>query len=62
MAIALRGLITIILVLMQSGASLCNERLPSVKDCKGPKSKPIDCRNMGFSNVPYDIFSIPGKM
>ena len=47
---------------MYSGVLLCNERLPSVKDCKKPKSKPIDCRNMGFSNVPYDIFSIPGKI
>jgi hypothetical protein len=54
MSVALRLLIAI--VLLNSGVSA--GKLPSIKDCKKGKRGVIDCRGMGFQNVPYDIFSI----
>ena len=42
--------------------SVAEERPPSVKDCKIKDWQTIDCRNMGFLNIPYDIFSTHRKI
>ena len=55
MSVTLRVLFAIVLV-CYFGVSA--GKLPSIKDCKKDKRGVIDCRGMGFQNVPYDIFSI----
>ena len=55
---ALRVLIVIVLA-WHSEVSASVGRPPSIKHCTRKRGV-IDCRNMGFQNVPYDVFSVPG--
>ena len=56
MWITLRVFLVIVLV-WYSGVSA--RKRPTIKHCKKAK-KTIDCRKLGFQNVPYDAFSVRG--
>ena len=62
MPVALRLLITTMFLIAYSSKSVADEGPASVKDCKMKDPETVDCRNMGFLNVPYDIFSTSKKI
>ena len=61
MPVALRFLMTTMFVKAYSSKLVVDEEPASVKDCKMKGSNIVDCRNMGFLSVSYDIFSTSCK-
>ena len=58
----LRFRMTTMFVIAYSSKSVADEEPASVKDCKMKGSNIVDCRNMGFLKIPYDIFSASKKI